>query len=152
MQFVSLYEPLAITAGQLPSDLPYLKREALKAITQTYPDGNTARVQITAALNTFYQTNYPDLAASDAPKVQKAIAGTIGIWSLYVYPELNITWGTYPDHIGHQDFTGCFRCHDEDHVSTDGKTISQDCSTCHNLLAVEEPDPEVLKTLFPEGQ
>ena len=32
----------AITAGQLPNDLPYLKREALKAITQTYPDGGTA--------------------------------------------------------------------------------------------------------------
>jgi hypothetical protein len=142
----------AITSEQLPNDLPYLKREALKAITQTYPDGSAAREQITAALTSFYQTNYPDLIASDAPKIQKAIAGTIEIWSLYVYPELNITWGTYPDHIGHQDFTGCFRCHDEDHVSTEGKTISQDCSTCHNLLAVEEPDPEVLKALFPEGQ
>lgn len=142
----------AINASQIPADLPYIKREALKAITQGYPDGNTAREQIRNNLTSFYQTNYPDLMASDPERVQKAITGTIGIWSLYVYPELNITWGTYPDHIGHQDFTGCFRCHDEEHVAEDGKTISQDCSTCHNLLAVEEENPEVLKSLFPEGQ
>ncbi len=142
----------ALAAGQLPTSLPFLKREALKAITQTYPDAASAREQITSSLASFYRTNYPDLLASDAAGIEKAVSGVVGIWSQYVYPELNISWGTYPDHIGHQDFAGCFRCHDEEHVSSEGKTISQDCSTCHNLLAVEEENPEVLKTLFPEGQ
>jgi hypothetical protein len=142
----------ALAAGQLPTSLPFLKREALKAITQTYPDAASAREQITASLASFYRTNYPDLLAADAAGIEKAVSEVVGIWSQYVYPELNISWGTYPDHIGHQDFTGCFRCHDEEHVSSEGKTISQDCSTCHNLLAVEEENPEVLQTLFPEGQ
>jgi hypothetical protein len=43
---------------------------------------------------------------------------------------------------------GCFRCHDEQHTTADGKTISQDCSTCHSLLAQEEKDPEILKKLL----
>jgi hypothetical protein len=31
------------------------------------------------------------------------------------------------------DFPGCFRCHDDSHVSKDGKTIGQDCETCHTF-------------------
>ncbi len=42
---------------------------------------------------------------------------------------------------------GCFRCHDESHVTFDKKTITQDCTICHNALAVEETAPDVLKTL-----
>jgi hypothetical protein len=46
-------------------------------------------------------------------------------------------------------FPGCFRCHDDEHRTADGQTISQDCSTCHSLLAVEEENPEILATLNP---
>jgi hypothetical protein len=42
------------------------------------------------------------------------------------------------------DFPGCFRCHDDDHKSTSGKVIGQDCSACHELLATDEKNPKVL--------
>jgi hypothetical protein len=29
----------------------------------------------------------------------------------------------------------------------DGKTIAQDCNTCHEPLAMDETSPEILKTL-----
>ena len=45
------------------------------------------------------------------------------------------------------DYPGCFRCHDGSHVAKDGSTIPQDCSVCHNLLAVEEAKPKVLSDL-----
>ncbi len=64
-----------------------------------------------------------------------------------IYPEMMISWGAYPNNIGHEAFPGCFRCHDDNHKSDSGKTISQDCSTCHELLAVSEENPEILKTL-----
>ena len=35
------------------------------------------------------------------------------------------------------------------HETADGRTISQDCETCHSLLAMEESDPEILRTLSP---
>jgi hypothetical protein len=60
---------------------------------------------------------------------------------------MNITWGTYPNNLGHSNFPGCFRCHDGSHVSSDGKTINQDCNSCHTLLAMEDPDPEILRVL-----
>jgi hypothetical protein len=44
-------------------------------------------------------------------------------------------------------YPGCFRCHDGSHTSKDGKTLSNDCSLCHNLLAVDETNPNVLNDL-----
>ncbi|HKH49513.1 MAG TPA: cytochrome c3 family protein [Thermoanaerobaculia bacterium] len=64
-----------------------------------------------------------------------------------VFPSMKIGWGTYPNHIGHETSPGCFRCHDDAHAAPDGQTISQDCSTCHSLLAMGEEDHEILHSL-----
>jgi hypothetical protein len=50
-----------------------------------------------------------------------------------VFPEMNVQFGTYPNNVGHMDFPGCFRCHDENHATKDGKKIAQDCDTCHKI-------------------
>ena len=139
----------ALAAGTLPRDLPYLRREALGALTADYVDEAAARAGIARHLTEFYARDYPGL---EGMRIAQAVAATQAIWSRYVFPEMRVTWGTYPDHIGHQEFTGCFRCHDEAHTTADGATISQDCTTCHTLLAMEEERPEVWQTLFPDDQ
>jgi len=61
---------------------------------------------------------------------------------------MNVTWGSYPNNIGHTDYPGCFRCHDQEHTTTNGeRTIGQDCSACHSLLAMDEPEPKILSDL-----
>ena len=69
------------------------------------------------------------------------------IYLANVFPEMKITWGTYPDDVGHLASPGCFRCHDGQHVTKGGDTITQDCSACHEPIAVDERNPEILKTL-----
>jgi hypothetical protein len=64
-----------------------------------------------------------------------------------VFPQMNVNWGTYPNNIGHDRFPGCFRCHDGQHVTKTGDSISQDCATCHELVAVEEENPKILKDI-----
>jgi hypothetical protein len=49
--------------------------------------------------------------------------------------------------IGHEDFPGCFRCHDERPAKGGGKTLTQDCGNCHQLLAVGEQAPKILGDL-----
>jgi hypothetical protein len=34
-----------------------------------------------------------------------------------------------------------------EHVTDTGEAISQDCASCHELVAVEEQDPKILKDL-----
>jgi hypothetical protein len=60
---------------------------------------------------------------------------------------MKVTWGTYVNNIGHMDSPGCFRCHDGNHASADGRTIPNDCSTCHQLAAVGEKNPAILSDL-----
>ena len=142
----------AMAAGDLPTDLPFFRREALAALTGKYADEAAARRGIASHLTEFYAGAYPELSATARDRIDDAVSGVQTIWSRYVFPEMDVTWGTYPDHLGHQDFTGCFRCHDEQHATADGATISQDCTTCHSLLAMEEENPGVMQTLFPEGE
>jgi len=35
-------------------------------------------------------------------------------------------------------FPGCFRCHDGNHASKDGKVITKDCEACHSVLGQQE--------------
>jgi nitrate/TMAO reductase-like tetraheme cytochrome c subunit len=69
------------------------------------------------------------------------------ILSENAFPSMNISWGTYPNNIGHDKFPGCFRCHDGQHVTQAGDSLTQDCGTCHELVAVDEQDPKILKDL-----
>jgi hypothetical protein len=60
---------------------------------------------------------------------------------------MKVTWGTHPNNIGHNNSPGCFRCHDGNHSSKSGVTITNDCSACHNLLVSDEQHPKLLTDL-----
>jgi nitrate/TMAO reductase-like tetraheme cytochrome c subunit len=118
----------AIAAGRLPKELPFARREAVNAVKASYPTREAALSGIEAALRGVYK----DRAASDAV-LQRTIAGAQSVYSRNVFPAMKVGWATYPNNIGHIAFTGCFRCHDEEHKTREGKTIGQDCSTCHEM-------------------
>jgi NapC/NirT cytochrome c family, N-terminal region len=48
-----------------------------------------------------------------------------------------ITWKTFPDHAGHKDSSGCFRCHDGKHFNDKGEAIRLQCTLCHDLPQVK---------------
>lgn len=134
----------ALAEGRLDRSLPWIKKNAMDVLMKSYPDRSSALSEIPRALAKLYP---------GGPAVPVREAGEIlaGIYSRNVFPEMKIGWGTYPNHIGHTDFPGCFRCHDGAHKSADGGVITDDCSACHSLLAVEDPAPEVLKALHPDA-
>jgi hypothetical protein len=112
-----------------------------------YGSNEEAGAKIPAAVATFYQQNYPDVYARRTQDIDQAGKAVLAIYNRNVFPDLKVTWGTYPNNLGHTDFPGCFRCHDGSHSAADGKTISQECNACHEPLATEETAPEILKTL-----
>jgi len=122
-------------------------KQALDALKRVYPDRGTAGREIAATLDNFFRAKYPRIYAQDQALVKTAIAHVQGIYAQNVFPEMKVTWGTYPNDLGHTDAPGCFRCHDGNHSSVDGRTISNDCATCHDLLAVSEKDPKILTDL-----
>lgn len=137
----------AMAAGNLPSDLPYLKKTGVEMLKVDYKTDVEAANRIPAALISFYRQRYSDLYGKRSADIDKAGQAILGIYNENVFPDLKVTWSTYPDNLGHTDYPGCFRCHDELHATADKKTITQDCNACHQALAVEESSSEILKTL-----
>jgi hypothetical protein len=138
---------MAMRAGRIPTDLPFVHREAVRLLTAKYTSHEAAEKAFNDGLPAFYRKEFPQIAANRADAI-RATAAVLGeVYSANVYPSMNIGWGTYPNHIGHERSPGCFRCHDEEHKAADGRAISQDCSTCHGLLAMQEENPEILSSL-----
>ena len=136
-----------IAGGQIPIGLPFVKKTGLELIKASYSSDDEAAAKIKAGLAAFYQQKYPDVSAKRGADVQAAGTALAELYGRNVFPDLKVTWGTYPNNLGHTDFPGCFRCHDDAHSTGDKKTISQDCDTCHKALAMEESSPEILKSL-----
>jgi nitrate/TMAO reductase-like tetraheme cytochrome c subunit len=137
----------ALSLGRIDASLPWAKKHALEILNAEYASTEEAEEQIPAAFVAAYRDEDPDTYAANREAVEQSAQGVLAVFRRNVFPEMDVTWGTYPDQIGHEDFPGCFRCHDYEHESSDGESISQDCSACHELLAMEESDPEILGSL-----
>ncbi|HEV2352200.1 MAG TPA: NapC/NirT family cytochrome c [Terriglobia bacterium] len=138
----------ALAAGEISTALPFVKKRGLEILKERYDTQEEADAKIPAALSQYYQQNYPDVYSQHGTEILQAGKALADIFNHNVFPEMKVTWGTYPNNIGHTDFPGCFRCHDGGHATTDAsQNIPQDCSTCHNLLAADEANPKILSDL-----
>ena len=61
---------------------------------------------------------------------------------------MKVRWSSYPNNLGHLEFNGCFRCHDNQHTTTEGERISQDCNLCHTIIAQGRPDTIQTASIF----
>ena len=123
----------AMARAEIPATLPFVHREAVKALKISYPTQDAAADAVGKSLREFYRGVYRETYPSRAQDVEKAVAGAQGVYRRNVFPEMNVNFGTYPNNVGHIDSPGCFRCHDDSHKTKDGKKISQDCETCHKI-------------------
>jgi len=123
----------AIARGEIPTTLPFVRREAVRAVKVEYASQETAADSIASVLREFYRTQHNDVYMSRRPDVEKAVVASVALYRRNVFPAMNVRLGTYLNNIGHMDSPGCFRCHDDEHKTKDGKAIGQDCDTCHDI-------------------
>jgi nitrate/TMAO reductase-like tetraheme cytochrome c subunit len=128
----------AMAAGDIDASLPFIKKVATEACMEEYESTEAARQAISEKINRYYQDNYPALMTAQNRKIAIAITSVQTAFSQNIFPEMKVRWEFYPDHIGHMTNAGCFRCHDNQHVSKDGRVISQDCNTCHTIISQEK--------------
>jgi len=137
----------ALALGELSITLPFVKKKGLELLKANYSSQKEAAEKLPMALADFYKQSYPDVYSKRSQDIQHAAQSILAIYKRNVFPELNVKWGSYPNNLGHNEFPGCFRCHDGSHTEAGGQTITQDCSSCHELVATDEASPEILKTL-----
>jgi nitrate/TMAO reductase-like tetraheme cytochrome c subunit len=138
---------LAMSLGQIDPSLPYIKTNALYVLTRPYATTEQALKEIATALANRY-TNAPT-----DPRLLRSIDAIQGIYTNNFFPAMKANWRTYPNNIGHKDWPGCTRCHDDKHIATNGsgrRLGFSECSTCHILLA--QGAGEALNRLDGNGQ
>jgi nitrate/TMAO reductase-like tetraheme cytochrome c subunit len=137
----------AMAQHRISSELPFAKKKSVELLRASYPDRETAARQIASGFNEYYRTAYPAVYRDHRAVVESSAGQVAAIYLKNVFPHMKVTWGTYPNNIGHEDFLGCFRCHDGSHKAPDGKAINDDCESCHTILAQEETNPKILADL-----
>ena len=125
----------SLLARRLDVSLPAIKQEAVTVLTATYATTDAAMLGIATGIPGFYESKYPDVAKTKQLEIRNAVTEVLQIFKHTTFPEMKLNWQTHPNNLGHFYYTGCFRCHDGQHVSADGKVLSKDCNQCHTLLS-----------------
>ena len=120
----------ALAAGRIDRGLPFVRREGVRLMKSNHATGDEAARAIDEELRKFYAARG---GAADA-QVAGAVAALQTIYRRNVFPVMKVTFGTYPDNLGHITSPGCFRCHDGSLAAKDGTTINADCEYCHKQI------------------
>ncbi len=128
----------ALTAHRIDSSLPFAKAQSVEVLSADYKSTDEAMQAIATKIPAFYKEKYPDIASSKQAQIQAMVTEVQRIFKNSIFPEMKVNWKTHPDNVGHFYFQGCFRCHDGNHVSKDGKVITKQCDSCHTLLSQSE--------------
>jgi len=134
----------SLTHKRIDPSLPFIKREATKALKTQLTDKEKAKKSIQNSIYNFYKKNYPDIHKDKKDLIEKSANEITKLYERNIHPAMQITWGSYPNHVGHpeslDEFPGCFRCHNYELASKEGNSISQDCEQCHSIIRMGEAD------------
>jgi hypothetical protein len=128
----------SLLARKIDASLPFIRQQAVSALTGKYDTTGKAMEGIATEIHKYYEAKYPDVEKTRQPELQSAIAEVQRIYRSTTFPEMKVDWRTHPNNIGHLYFPGCFRCHDGQHASPEGKVVRKDCDICHTVLGQEE--------------
>lgn len=113
-----------------------IREDSLAVLEKEYSNRKEAKEQIVENLLALQAERHdPDFVAENEAAIISSGAYLLSIYLANVWPEMKVGWGTYKEHNGHQyedEGYGCFRCHDDEHQTEFGKTISQSCDLCHD--------------------
>jgi nitrate/TMAO reductase-like tetraheme cytochrome c subunit len=152
----------AIHHGVISQDIPYIRRNAVNVLSASY-ESTAAAYNAIEQLADFYVTNSNNTSGHDAKpanfelELMNAIAELKTIYSETTFPEMGLDWTTNPNNEDHTPTLGCFRCHDDKHISVNEHgaeidTISVKCNLCHTVPIVGRGDQLLVESPVIVGQ
>jgi nitrate/TMAO reductase-like tetraheme cytochrome c subunit len=137
----------SLALGHISRDLPAVRAGAIAALSAEYSSTEAAMDSIPLMLAAYFGENHPDAAASKSDLIAAAAEDLKTQFRQNIFPRMRVNWKAYPNNIGHMTAIGCFRCHDDRHVSADGKVLSKDCNSCHVIAAQGAEDEPATYTV-----
>ncbi len=143
----------AIQDGRISRELPSIKARAVAIIDKASSLHGPLEQQV---------PNFQKIIAEAQPKgemkpeVKEAedqfSQSMLDILKLSEFEAKDLTWKSFPNHVGHKDFPGCFRCHDGKHFNDKGEAIRLQCTLCHDLpqVSIDGSRKTVASTVSPD--
>jgi hypothetical protein len=133
--------------GSIDPSIPWIRRIAEEVLVEPYATNKEAMAGI-ATLPKLYQERHPDVWLERRQALETVVPVLQQTHELYVYPDMNVQWNTYPSLIGHPipQTARCFRCHGVLRDAQD-ELISLDCESCHYVLADRQEHPAIMRLL-----
>jgi len=125
----------AINRGQVDASLPFIKREAMKAVGEV-KDIPTAAQQAGVLkrirdIRLFYEKEFPEIARNRRAQLRRSIDTIEQIYLASGFAHMRVGPETYPNWATH---VGCFRCHGvmREVGASSPRYISANCELCHS--------------------
>jgi nitrate/TMAO reductase-like tetraheme cytochrome c subunit len=131
----------SLAGGKISQSLPYIKREGVARIGESYKSTGEADRAIEGIRGT-YAAKYPLVARTQRRNIDRAVDQLKLLYELVATPEMKAVAADYPNNLGHESGPGCFRCHDGAHFEVGprgrllNKVIPWACTTCHTFPQV----------------
>ena len=123
-----------MTSGEISKDIPFFKKVTMGILTGAFTDKDTAFIKIEAGISDYYKKDYADYYSKNTTIINNSIAFIKKEFSQNNFPKMKVTYDRYPEHIGHLESDGCFRCHNGSFKADNGRVISHDCNLCHTIV------------------
>jgi NapC/NirT cytochrome c family, N-terminal region len=121
---------------KITPDIQGIREDSTKVLESEYSSRDEATEKIVEDLLELVSKRHGnDFVAEHEKEILGSGSFLLEAYLNNVWPKMKVTWGTYRQHLGHQNAEvgyGCFRCHDDDHETKFGKVIKQDCDMCHD--------------------
>ena len=124
----------SLALGRISTAIPGIRAAAVDLLVHPFLTSGEAADSIPILLHDTYEKRMGTIPDSLRPLLDAAAMELRDQYRRNFFPAMGVSWKAYPNNIGHMTDLGCFRCHDGNHVSPDGRVISKDCNTCHTIM------------------
>jgi hypothetical protein len=135
----SSYFDNAMLLGDVSKKIPYIKQITMGILAERFTNKDSALMKISEEITNHYKTEMNDFYEANKELFNKSIESIQKGFSQNTFPAMGVRYDVYPDHIGHQESEGCFRCHNNQFISESGRVISKDCNLCHTIIGQGKP-------------
>jgi hypothetical protein len=120
--------------GAISKNIPFFKKAAMGILKESFSDKDTALMKIKNSITGFYKSGNNDYYSTNKDLIDNSVSAVQKAFIENTFPKMHVTYDHYPEHIGHLESDGCFRCHNDTFKAADGSKISRDCNLCHSIV------------------
>jgi len=135
----TVYFDKAMITGAISNQIPFIKKVAMGILTEKFTDKDTALMKIDEGIRSYYQSEFSDFYSANKSLIDSSVVAIQKGFSQNTFPGMKVSYDMYPEHIGHLENEGCFRCHNDQFKTESGRVITKNCNLCHNIVGQGKP-------------